>query len=494
MSDSIFTFKKKEFADNIHDPIWRIQNLYPIVNKKKEKQLLKLNEVQTVLADNYDEQYQSVLKPRQKGVSTYYLIKYLDACCFQENVTACILAHETDSIKKLFRIVRYAYQNMPKWLQPEIYRGGGSMYEMFFPNNNSRIYCDLESRSDTISHLHVSEVAFIKFIERLEATLDAVPVTTGVISYETTAFGLNHFYDWWKKEDWPFKRFFFPWYFDKEYSFPTDSLEYSEEENALLDRALKNYNIEVTKEQIAWRRFKVGQKDKRHFLQEYPEDDKSCFLLSGEPVLDRVFLSNLLVDCPNVIAKNGLIIFKEYDKTKEYVIGADTSEGIGRDYSVAKVICINSMEEVAVLRGQYSPSDFALLLIELGKTYQLGAREYPIIAVERNNHGHAVLLKLNDEQYPNLYKGKDSRLGWLNNSVSRPIAMDTLLESVVNNQLKIYHKETINELMTLVDNNGKIEAEKGKHDDCVISSAIALQLAIESVPSTVYNNIGSLIY
>ena len=94
----------EDIVDNIHDPHWRLRNLYKITNKKKETVLFKPNYIQGLL-EKSPSQFEAVLKARQFGISTYYLLKKLDKTMFNENQTTCILAHEQDAIKKLFRII-----------------------------------------------------------------------------------------------------------------------------------------------------------------------------------------------------------------------------------------------------------------------------------------------------------------------------------------------------------------------------------------------------
>ena len=200
---------------NFKDPAWRLNNLYFIVNKAGQKVKFRQNSIQQKL-NTYNQKRRRILKARQMGISTNELIRMLDFVLFNRNKTAVILAHEQDAITKLFRIVKRAYEFMPESIRPEVDRGGGSRYEMFFPSINSRIYCDLESRGDTIHYLHISEKAFITEIDRVYATTEAVPLD-GIITEETTANGMNHFYDSWVDEESNYTNIFLPWYLMEDY-------------------------------------------------------------------------------------------------------------------------------------------------------------------------------------------------------------------------------------------------------------------------------------
>ncbi len=426
-----------------------------------------------------------ILKARQHGVSTGEIIGLYDDTIFHKNRTNVILAHENDALEKLFRIVTFANENMHPDLRPTPDKGGGSKYELFFPEINSRIYCDLESRGDTISKLHVSEAAFFKDPKRLMSTLQAVPLN-GSVTIETTPNGLgNFFYDMWTDSG-IYERFFFPWYFHQEYRINDHDInDLTQEEKDLCKKAKALFGITITKDQIAFRRWK--QKEiKGMFQQEYPEDDASCFLTSGKSVMDLALISNMIASSAPPIETNevgGLNIYRRHNKNRTYVIGADPAEGVGGDFSVGVCIEVETKEVAAVIRGQWKPYDFADELVRLAGRYTSGWGA-PLLAVERNNHGHAVLLKLDSINcYPNLYVHTDEKLGWRTDGFSRPLMIDALIDSIESRSLTIDDKNLLNECLTLVSLNGKIEAADGKHDDCVLACAIAIQMISQSKSS-----------
>jgi hypothetical protein len=115
-----------------------------------------------------------------------------------------------------------------------------------------------------------------------------------------------------------------------------------------------------------------------------------------------------------------------------------------------------------------------------------------MLAVERNNHGHAVLLQLEEHiRYSNLFfriksvdpisgrQQKDDRPGWVTDKVTRPIMINAFVDAVENSYMTLNDSYILNECLTLVNNEGKIEAAENKNDDSIIASSIALQLAIE---------------
>ena len=471
----------KKLKQLIKDDIWRLSNLYKIVDKKSTVVKFKPNAAQRLINESKAKR-KIILKPRQTGISTNEILKDLDAVMWHRNYTSCIIAHESDAIKKLFRIARRAYSFLPEQLRPDLDRGGGSRYEMMFPSIGSLIYSDLESRGDTINRLHVSEAARVAE-ERYVATMQAVP-PGGEIVLESTAWGINNFfYDIWMDKDAEFEKFFFPWYFAPEYREPGEPLIATAEEEKFCLTAKEKYGYEIDQDQLRFRRRKK-QELKSYFIQEFPEDDISCFLFSGTPCTDQIVLKKLLENIsPVLYQKDAIDIFGRPSPKHHYVIGADTSQGIGRDFCVAIAYCVET--KAAILRGHFSPFHFAKKLAELCEIFSTRDK-MPLLAVERNNHGHAVIQELAHHlHYSNLYEADDGRLGWNTNSVTRPIMLNEFITAIEEQTVKLNSPVTFMELMTLVNNHGKIEAALGKHDDCVVAGAIGLQLLIGETRTTI---------
>lgn len=483
---------------------WRLKNLYKIVDKHGNKINLVPNTIQQRINECKSNR-KMILKARQFGISTNELIKMLDYVSFNKNKTACIIAHEDDAISKLFRIVRHAYENMPPQVRPEPSRGGGSIYELYFPKINSRIYCDLESRGNTNQWLHVSEAAFMKDSSKLKSTLQSVPIDKGIVTIETTPNGMgNYLYDLWNDNDSTYTKLFYPWYLFPTYRMGVkEKLIKTEEEIILEEKAKRLFSIDIDDEQLQFRRFKKSElKTSTHdrikvtFEQEYPEDDQTCFLVSGDRVIDSMAIyEQRQIATKPIGTKNGFTIFHQPNKNKVYVCGADVAEGISKDWSFGVIMELYTREVVATVRGKWKPEDFADKLAYLCEKYAAPGKPPPELAVERNNHGHTVLYRLDDHcKYKNIYLDpKDERPGWKTTAITRPMMIDEFIDSVENKIVKINDEIILNECNTLVDKDGKIEAASGKNDDGIIASAIALQLCKKSSIINLYDNIESKI-
>ena len=478
-------FKSKE---------WRLNNLYKIIDK--DAKLVRFREFpiqrQVRVAKGRIKQ---VLKARQMGITAGATIDLLDDTIWTPNKTTMVLAHKRQDLDKIFQKVKIAYKEMDPRIKPVIDRGGGSKYEMRFPEINSKIFIDIENRGDTIHRLHVSEYAFVD-PERLRATLGAV-VPTAQICYESTPNGMSgDFYQHWVNPLSIRTKLFFPWFFQPEYQVDGSHIrKYTTTENILIKKTKATYKISLTKHQIAWRRVQI-QENGDMFFQEFPENDIECFLASGTCPIDQTLISTLMQDLPEpIVNEDTFKVWKPYDKTKRYVLSVDVAEGIKQDHSVIDVFCTQTKEQVAQFRSNTIKA-FKLgdKIVEIAKMYRTGGRPWPLVGVEKNNHGHAVLEYLyNTKTYANLYQHKDDTNGWHTNLVTRPIMVNTFIDGIESGTIKINSADTLGECLTLVNIKGKIEADDGHHDDCFMSGCIGVQMILEDSTNDFYENISQKI-
>src|SRR5262249_38948476 len=88
----------------------------------------------------------------------------------------------------------------------------------------------------------------------------------------------------------------------------------------------------------------------------------------------------------------GLAVYALPIPGRRYIVGADPAEGNPTsEQSALEVLDGDSGEEVAAMAGRFEPATFAAH-VETVARYYYGAA----VMVERNNHGHAVLLWLLD--------------------------------------------------------------------------------------------------
>jgi len=173
-----------------------------------------------------------------------------------------------------------------------------------------------------------------------------------------------------------------------------------------------------------------------------------------------------------------------------YVIGADPAEGNPQsDESAAVVLDLANGEQVATLGLRCDPEMFAVHLDRLAKAYgsitHTRHGNFPCdadILVERNNHGHAVLLVLR-QLGASLLRGLDREPGWATTGASKSMLFDLAAKDIREGGLRL-HDETTFWQLTAID-GATLAAPPGQHDDRAIACVLALAALRSCTPSLV---------
>jgi hypothetical protein len=246
------------------------------------------------------------------------------------------------------------------------------------------------------------------------------------------------------------------------------------------------------------------------FKQEYPATPEEAFISTGRPVFNPDYITERLKTPKTPIRqmaveevydketgkilplrklrdhpRGELKVYRARELNETYVIGADVGMGLrqgvkGRqsDPSVAQVLD-SQLRQVAVWRGIVHPDVFAEILFALGMHYNEA-----LLAVERNNHGLVAAIDLRDKQYPNLYldiaegtveaDNETLNIGVFTSERTKPLMIDRLRAFDRSREIEINDTQTLEEMLQyVVTESGKMEAEGGANDDCVMSLAIA---------------------
>ena len=193
----------REYGARLHDPWWRITSgaLYKIMTKdnpEDEGTVVPFvpNEIQRgLLLTRHNRN--AVVKSRQVGSTTVYILADLDHALFNANQRCGIVGHDDDACRAIFRDkVRFAYENLPEPLRVAMPLRRESADELLFAHNNSSIRVATSMRSGTLQRLLVTEYAKLsaKFPHRAkEVKLGSFPTVpnSGVITVESTAEGLD---------------------------------------------------------------------------------------------------------------------------------------------------------------------------------------------------------------------------------------------------------------------------------------------------------------
>ena len=496
-----------ELPKELGSKLWRIENLYKIINKRGELVTFKMNPAQKLLFQLLHT-YNIIPKARQLGITTFFVVYMFDDVLFNSNYNAVMIAQDHETMKKIFRKVKIAWKEFPRGIKDYVQWDveTDNKKEIGF-NNNSMFSVTLSSRSDTVNHLHVSELGVIckEYPDKEEEILTgAFPsvVPGGKITLESTveeSKGLfKDIYDEGFDEptnvttEMDYRRFFFPWTMDSAYTMdpkyiydelPEQALQYQKEQS-------------LTDGQICW--WYMTKKSKRYtdiqMKRQFPTTVQEAF----DVAIDNFFNTDnikdrLLKDVhPPTDTIHGWDFYEPYNNTHMYGIGADPAEGIGKDHSAAVLIDFShrldnyQIQPKVVGRfydNKIDPLTFAHNLADVGNMYGMC-----IICPERNNHGHAVIGKLK-EIYPNIYKEvirdvtyedkERDRYGFMTSSHSKPQLLSELRQAVDDRGLIIPDAAILEELKIYGDEDYKrIKNDKKvtNHMDLTMALAIAWEM------------------
>lgn len=513
-------------SGKLGDRFWRLRHLYKIRTKERKVVQFHPNGIQqrllTSIAGCMDARGKIIkpirnftLKFRQGGISTLFLLFYLDDTLWHGNTQTGILSHKRESLSYLWDIVRFAYDSLPPDIKPAL--GEDSKTSISFHDRNSKMFISLSIRSTGIHNLHISEFAFCHDDE-IRASLGACAPTANITA-ETTGNGVgNEAYELYSEAKQglsPFTATFFPWFLQTEYRQPLNGIDptqvmghLSPAERKFMERASADFGVTIDAEQMLYRRY-LEKQFRGLRPQEYPETDDEAFLTTGHKFFNPRKLHRLLLEAkdharanpPEMDDQDDAVIWERPQKGHIYVAGADTSEG-GGDYSYLKIVCVTCRREAMRYRALCGVDHFYRVCDKWGRAYW-----DCLLAVERNNHGHAVILGLDEIcRYPNLYKeesvrhlvdvsraGKGidvaqnrPRIGWQTDRVTKPMVLDELKFAIEGDsaededhfmpEFTVLDDVLLAECLTFEQVDGKLEAIEGKHDDGVMATAIAFQM------------------
>jgi hypothetical protein len=233
--------------------------------------------------------------------------------------------------------------------------------------------------------------------------------------------------------------------------------------------------------QLAWRRAQVATLGEHKFTREFPATIQDCF---AGVTKSAYFSSEALADVEAVHFHPGDpagAILEEADPEDYYVIGADPAGGTGGDYSAMQVVSCATLQPVFSWRSNtVAPHEFAAKLVEVASEYTTlyGA---PLMLVESQNHGHAVLRELHHFNYKPLWVDGSGK-PWVTSHKSKIDAYDGLRELVDGGMIARMDAATLMELRSIQITRVSPEAPQGLHDDLAMALALAYR-AYRDAPS-----------
>lgn len=434
------------------------------------------------IEDYENHRFNIISKFRQGGLTTVSIFYGLWKCMFQLDQQIMALSKTDREATVIGYMVDRAVEHMPTWLKP---RKDGKWNDHLkqFPDTGGALqfYSPEAARGKSVTFLIIDEAAFIPDMDKHWKAMWPVLSTGGSCVLVSTVNGLGNWYE----ESYHKAK-------DGKNMFHIIDLDYWEHP----DYSQKN-NPDWVDEQLA----QLGEKG---FAQEVLRS----FLGSGEtyvpskvivelqdearkirPVkklFPRYANKDFSEDSNNEIEKGALWIWKQPVDGQEYILSVDSAEGVGEegDNSCIQVININTLEQCAEFYSNLiAPHDLGNVAHELAMLYNTAT-----VVVEDMATGGIILNILqNDFFYENIYhsakSSKNPKPGIKITAANRPIILQEFQSRIINKSLKVKSMRLIKELNTFEYNTQtrKAQAAKGKHDDAIMSMALAVHARSEMI-------------
>lgn len=518
---------KRYFIENY----WHI----PVEGAPGGKALFKLWDFQGEAFDALQSNKRVVIaKCRQLGMTTLTMADTAHALLFAEDrFEALVLSWREDIAQSTLGMIEFGYQYLPAWMRARLpKRDDRTKERITFRHRDGRTTSAQafagtarSGASKTATRVILDEYALMdnpgavyRAVEPTTLAAMRNPGKESVFIVLSTARGNRNqfarlFWDAWdQKTTWK-------------------GLFYSVECNRFLAQEGQDFW-----EAWEFKRREYAGRD-HEFFADYPRSPEEAFRESG-----RGRFANVpeLGDCPPfetaafLVRENGNIRLDlaksdldtqgahiwlgcephELPKSVNYVIAADPSGGVGKDFHAAQVMCLDDdgVRIVAFIhRNDIDPTEFADLVDAAGRYFKGGNGRAALVVVERNeNNEGEVLSRLRQRRYPNLfrYASRDrptERLapvyGWPINKATKPEAINALARLLGSEpdgaggyrpapKLQGIYPELRDELINYVvieKDNGRIEmrADGNGHDDLVTSTAIGCAVLERQKPRKV---------
>jgi len=399
-------------------------------------------------------------------------------------------------------------------------------------------------RGKAITFLHGTETSSWGDEEGLASLLASLAETNPnrLYTFESTARGFNMFHDMYvtAKKARSQRAIFCGWWRNELYMADPNSQVYkvywdgkmTGEEKEWVRDIKKLYGFEINSRQLAWWRWKMieGIKDESLMYQEFPPTEDYAFVMTGtsffsnarctdavkalkkkSPAYYRYSFGANFQDT-NVLKSTerlaSLKVWEEPVDTAYYVIGADPAYG-SSDW--ADRFCIqvfrcyaDGLEQVACFAtSELNTYQFAWIIAHLA-----GAYKNSTLNLEVNGPGQAVINELRNlkrqaaamgtalgkdlmDVYGNMQNyiwrrndtlgGVSNSIGWLTTAATKERMLTYMKDYFERQMLDIVDMDTIEEMKTMVREDGGIYAAGRNKDDRVIAAALACAAYAEQV-------------
>ena len=395
--------------------------------------------------------------PRQTGKTTTMVAVMMHYALFNPDFNIAILANKAATSREILSRLQLAYENLPWFLQQGIVEWNKGNIEL---ENGSKIFASSTSASSvrgmSINLVYLDEFAFVPATVQDEFFSSVYPTissgTTSRVLITSTPNGMNMFYKLWH-----------------------------DAEKGFNDYATVSVNWwDVPGRDEKWKEETIRNTSEKQFAVEFECE----FLGSADTLIDPHKLKHLVFENP-LQENESLKIFEEPKPDRIYTLCADTSRGVGNDYSAFIVIDVTELPYKVV--ATYRNNTIAPVLYPKAIYNAAFAYNQAHVLAEINDIGQQVVDILHhDMEYENImraqWKGRagqivgsgfgsgDRQMGIRTTPALKRIGCAMLKTIIENDRLVINDFDILSELTSFVANKRgtSYEAEEGRNDDLVM--------------------------
>jgi len=447
----------QEYIKCSQDEVYFIENYVKIKNIDGGDIPFKLHDYQKDMIELYKNNRFCITKcPRQVGKSVTivggYMLHYI---LFNGMKDIGILAHKAETARELLGRLKFAYENLPMWLQQGVITWNKGSIEL--ENGCTVLAASTSSsavRGRAFAMAFLDEFAFVPDNIAEEFFKSTYPTISSGISSKliivSTPHGMNLFYKLWTDAE------------KKKNSFVPFEIHWSQVPGR--DKKWKEETIKNTSQ------------------EQFDEEHECHFVGSTNTLISGQKLRSMVYEEPMKKTDNGLHVYKLPENNRLYNICVDVSEGLGLDASAFTVIDITEFPYRLVAKfknNKLSPILFPSVIEKVANQYNQAS-----ILVEINSVGGQISdILYYDLEYENMLMtmtknkkmteisggySKNIHRGIKTSLQSKQIGCATLKTLIEDDKLIVPDFDIISELSSFIVNGKTFEAEVGRTDDLVM--------------------------
>lgn len=460
-----------------NDIIFFAENFFTIISASKRIKIPLRDYQKKFLKDTMTNKRILALASRQIGKSTLMTIYALWLANFFSDQAIIICAHKGQTARMLFQRIKLAYKQLPNWLKEPVIEWNKS--SMRLQNGSSVVTTNTTAqgpRGNSLSCLILDEFAFVapeiaqQFWTAVTPTLANNPEARMFVSSTPNGIG-NMFHTLCSQAE-------------------------SGENQFVIQKVIWS---DVPGRDEEWKK-KTIKNDCLGDIDMFAQEYQCKFLGASNSPFPQDTFDKIRLDLSDPVMRDMdgyLKIWKMPEDDRVYVMGVDTSQGVGQDSSVVQVLDITDLtkiEQVACYQNdRIDPTAFTEIVEQIAIMYGK-----PVMAVQRNGCGGQVCDRLYiDKSYPHFVchgndKNKSSRAGINSSQNTRSPAITNMKYWLSDKKQVIIHDQAfMQELFHFVRKpNGRWAAQTNWHDDLVMSLTWALYPLHRDLVKTYFQVLG----